>query len=157
MLCRNSKNIKLSNINLPTPVEPIANYSSFIKSENYIFVSGQIPIVNGKLKYLGKLGKELDIQQGQDAARLCLLNSISIAKLALNNDLSKLERCLKITVFVNSTNNFYDQPRVADGASDLIRDLFKEKGDHARSAVGVNALPKNVCVEIESIFEYRIE
>ena len=151
------KNLKLNNINLPTPVEPIANYSSFIKSENYIFVSGQIPIVNGKLKYLGKLGKELDIQQGQDAARLCLLNSISIAKLALNNDLSKLERCLKITVFVNSTNNFYDQPRVADGASDLIRDLFKEKGDHARSAVGVNALPKNVCVEIESIFEYRIE
>ena len=151
------KNIKLSNINLPTPVEPIANYSSFIKSENYIFVSGQIPIVNGKLKYVGKLGKELDIQQGQDAARLCLLNSISIAKLALNNDLSRLERCLKITVFVNSTNNFYDQPRVADGASDLIRDLFKEKGDHARSAVGVNALPKNVCVEIESIFEYRIE
>ena len=151
------KNIKLSNINLPTPVEPIANYSSFIKSENYIFVSGQIPIVNGKLKYVGKLGKELDIQQGQDAARLCLLNSISIAKLALNNDLSRLERCLKITVFVNSTNNFYDQPKVADGASDLIRDLFKEKGDHARSAVGVNALPKNVCVEIESIFEYRIE
>ena len=151
------KNIKLSNINLPTPVEPIANYSSFIKSENYIFVSGQIPIVNGKLKYVGKLGKELDIQQGQDAARLCLLNSISIAKLALNNDLSRLERCLKITVFVNSTNNFYDQPRVADGASDLIRDLFKEKGDHARSAVGVNSLPKNVCVEIESIFEYRIE
>tara|TARA_Y100001954_G_C15742741_1_gene569359 strand:- start:132 stop:602 length:471 start_codon:yes stop_codon:yes gene_type:complete len=151
------KNIKLSNINLPTPVEPIANYSSFIKSENYIFVSGQIPIVNGKLKYVGKLGKELDIQQGQDAARLCLLNSISITKLALNNDLSRLERCLKITVFVNSTNNFYDQPRVADGASDLIRDLFKEKGDHARSAVGVNALPKNVCVEIESIFEYRIE
>ena len=151
------KNIKLSNINLPTPVEPIANYSSFIKSENYIFVSGQIPIVNGKLKYVGKLGKELDIQQGQDAARLCLLNSISIAKLALNNDLSRLERCLKITVFVNSTNNFYDQPKVADGASDLIRDLFKEKGDHARSAVGVNSLPKNVCVEIESIFEYRIE
>ena len=151
------KNIKLSNINLPTPVEPIANYSSFIKSENYIFVSGQIPIVNGNLKYVGKLGKELDIQQGQDAARLCLLNSISITKLALNNDLSRLERCLKITVFVNSTNNFYDQPRVADGASDLIRDLFKEKGDHARSAVGVNALPKNVCVEIESIFEYRIE
>ena len=151
------KNIKLSNINLPTPVEPIANYSSFIKSENYIFVSGQIPIVNGKLKYVGKLGKELDIQQGQDAARLCLLNSISITKLALNNDLSRLERCLKITVFVNSTNNFYDQPKVADGASDLIRDLFKEKGDHARSAVGVNALPKNVCVEIESIFEYRIE
>ena len=150
------KNIKLSNINLPTPVEPIANYSSFIKSENYIFVSGQIPIVNGNLKYVGKLGKELDIQQGQDAARLCLLNSISITKLALNNDLSRLERCLKITVFVNSTNNFYDQPRVADGASDLIRDLFKEKGDHARSAVGVNALPKNVCVEIESIFEYRI-
>ena len=151
------KNLKLNNINLPTPVEPIANYSPFIKSKNYIFISGQIPLVNGRLKYVGKLGKELDIQQGQDAARLCLLNSISIAKLALNNDLSRLERCLKITVFVNSTNNFYDQPKVADGASDLIRDLFKEKGDHARSAVGVNALPKNVCVEIESIFEYRIE
>ena len=151
------KNLKLNNINLPTPVEPIANYSPFIKSENYIFISGQIPFVNGRLKYVGKLGKELDIQQGQDAARLCLLNSISIAKLALNNDLSRLERCLKITVFVNSTNNFYDQPKVADGASDLIRDLFKEKGDHARSAVGVNSLPKNVCVEIESIFEYRIE
>tara|TARA_B100000963_G_scaffold353216_1_gene367598 strand:- start:76 stop:546 length:471 start_codon:yes stop_codon:yes gene_type:complete len=151
------KNLKLNNINLPTPVEPIANYSPFIKSKNYIFISGQIPLVNGRLKYVGKLGKELDIQQGQDAARLCLLNSISIAKLALNNDLSRLERCLKITVFVNSTNNFYDQPKVADGASDLIRDLFKEKGDHARSAVGVNSLPKNVCVEIESIFEYRIE
>ena len=151
------KNLKLNNINLPTPVEPIANYSPFIKSENYIFISGQIPFVNGRLKYVGKLGKEFDIQQGQDAARLCLLNSISIAKLALNNDLSRLERCLKITVFVNSTNNFYDQPKVADGASDLIRDLFKEKGDHARSAVGVNSLPKNVCVEIESIFEYRIE
>ena len=122
-------------------------------SGNQIFISGQISIdENGNL-IKGKLGKELNVEEGYEAAKRCGLSIISQLKKACKNDLSKVSSCIKITGYVNSTNDFTEQPKVINGASDLISKIFGDKGAHARAAVSTNSLPLGVAVEVDAIFE----
>ena len=148
------KNIKELGFEISDPPLPVANYSPFIISGRLIFISGQIPFKNNVILYKGKLGKDLDMASGIKAAELCFINTLSILNLALDKNLNKVKRCIKLGVFVNSSDNFYDQPIVADGASNLLRKIFKKNGDHSRVAISANSLPKNAAVEIDSIFEF---
>lgn len=151
------ENIKNKGYKLPEPTLPIANYSPFVFSRNLIFISGQVPIENNNIKFIGKLGKDLDIQEGKEAAELCMLNTFSILNLALDGNLNLIHKCLRLTVYINCVDTFYEQPTVADGASNLIREIFANNGDHTRVAVGANSLPKNSAVEIDSVFELKVE
>ncbi len=139
-------------IDLPTPAAPAANYVPFVKSGNLLFVSGQIPMGAKGIEFVGKLGADTDVETGRAAARLCAINLIAQVK-AATGDLEKLVRVVKLTGFVNSTLEFGDHPKVVNGASDLMVDVFGDKGRHSRSAVGVAALPFGVAVEVEGIFE----
>ena len=136
--------------------KPVANYSAYVFAENTIYVSGQIPFKDGKLIYKGKVGKDIDIEEGKKAASLCFLNTLAILQKATEENLNKIISCIKINVFINSESNFIDQPTVADGASDLIKEIFRENGSHARSAISCNSLPKDAAVEIDSIFKIDI-
>jgi enamine deaminase RidA (YjgF/YER057c/UK114 family) len=140
-------------IELPKAAIPVANYVPVVTVGNLAFVSGQVTIWNGEFKYKGKLGKEFTLEDGQAAARLCALNVIAQVRNALGGDLDRVKRVAKLTVFVNSTDDFTDQPKVANGASDVMVDVFGDAGKHTRSAVGVNVLPLNLAVEVEGIFE----
>ena len=150
-------NLIKHNIIIPEATKPIANYSPFLIIENLVFISGQIPFVKGDIKYKGKVGSELTVNEGMEASKICILNTFGVLKTALDNKISLIKRCIKITVFINSTNVFIEQPQVADGASDLIHNILGVNGNHTRSAVSVNSLPKNSAVEIDSIFEINIE
>ena len=145
--------LKLMGIELPNINPPVANYVSYVKTGNLVFISGQVCKWNGQLKYAGKLGKDFSITQGQDAAKICALNLIAQAKQACNGDLGKIKRLVKLNVFVNSTEDFVEQPQVANGASDLMVEIFGEKGEHSRAAVSCPALPSNTAVEIDAVFE----
>ena len=140
-------------IELPKAAAPVANYVPVVVAGNLAFVSGQVTVWNGEFKFVGKLGQEFDVAQGQQAARICGLNIIAQLKAALGGDLDRVKRCVKLGVFVNSTDGFTDQPKVANGVSDLIVDVFGDAGKHARAAVGTNVLPLNVAVEVEAVFE----
>ncbi len=147
------ENIKKLDINLPKATDPVGSYVATKILNKQIFISGQISIdENGNL-IKGKLGKELDIEKGYEAAKRCALSIISQLKKACDNDLSKVKNCIKITGYVNSTDDFIDQPKVINGASDLISKIFGENGNHARAAISTNSLPLGVSVEIEAIFE----
>ena len=136
---------------LPDAPPPAANYIPFVKIDKLVFISGQVSQnENGFIK--GVLGKDLDIEQGYDAARQCAVSLLAQLKNAVNGDLNKLARVVKLGGFVNSASNFIEQPSVINGASDLFVELFGEKGRHARTAVGAN-LPLGVAVEIDGIFE----
>jgi enamine deaminase RidA (YjgF/YER057c/UK114 family) len=137
------------NITLPEPPAPVASYVPFVVSGNLVFTSGQIP----DLKYTGKLGAEISLENGQAAAQLCAINVIAQLKAACEGDLERVRRCVKVTVFVNAAPDFTRHPEVANGASDLFVAVFGEAGRHARSAVGAGSLPRNVAVEVEAIFE----
>jgi enamine deaminase RidA (YjgF/YER057c/UK114 family) len=153
MAGRIDKQLADKNIELPKAAAPVANYVPAVQSGNLMFISGQVTVWNGEFKYKGKLGKEFTVEDGQAAARMCGLNSIAQLKNALNGDLDRVKRCVKLTVFVNSVDDFTDQPKVANGVSDLMVEVFGDAGRHARSAVGVNVLPLNLAVEVEAIFE----
>ena len=147
------ENIKKLQIILPNAADPVGSYVATKISGKLIYISGQISIdKNGNL-IKGKIGKELNVEEGYEAAKRCALNIISQLKKACNNDLSKVKNCIKITGFVNSTDDFVDQPKVINGASDLISKIFESCGSHARAAVSVNSLPLGVSVEVEAIFE----
>ncbi len=137
---------------LPKPAKPVANYSPYTIIGDTIYISGQIPFKDGSLAYQGKVGKDISINEAINASEICLLNTLAILNLATGNDLNKIKSCIKINVFINSADDFYEQPLVADGASNLIKKIFKEQGSHARSAISCNSLPKNASVEIDSIF-----
>ncbi len=137
---------------LPEAPKPVAAYIPTVRTGNLIFTAGQIPIAEGKLEYTGKIYDEKTIQKGFEAARICALNCLSVIKSEIG-DLDKIKKIVKIGVFVNSAEKFTDQPKVANGASELLVEIFGEKGKHARSAVGVNELPLNAAVEIEMIVE----
>jgi len=140
-------------IELPKAAIPVANYVPVVTTAgNLAFVSGQVTIWNGEFRYKGRLGQEFKVEDGQAAARLCALNVVAQLKTALG-DLDRVKRCVKLTVFVNSTDDFTDQPKVANGASDLMVEVFGDAGKHTRAAVGVNVLPLNVAVEVEGVFE----
>ncbi len=135
---------------LPQPAKPLAAYLPSVKSGNHIFTAGQIPMVKGELKYKGKVGQDLTLEEAQKAAQICVLNCLGVVKI-LSGSLENIEQIVKLTVFVNSTDNFISQHLVANGASELLGEIFGETGKHARSAVGVNELPADSAVEIEMI------
>ena len=145
--------IKELNINLPEAKPPVGSYVATKIVGNLLYISGQISISeNGEL-IKGKVGKDLSVDDGYKAAERCGLSVISQAKVACHGDLSKIKSCVKLTGFVNSTDNFTDQPKVINGASDLIASVFGEAGMHTRAAVSTNSLPLGVSVEIDAIFE----
>jgi len=147
------ENIEKLNIKLPEAKAPVGNYVATKIVGKMLFVSGQISIdENGQL-IKGKVGKELDTEAGYNAAKRCALSIISQVKQACDNDLSKVRSCVKLTGFVNSTDEFTDQPKIINGASDLIAAVFGDSGMHTRAAVSTNSLPLGVSVEVDAIFE----
>ena len=146
--------IKELGYNLPAPPKPLAAYVPALQVGELVFTAGQLPIVDGNLKYTGKLGKEVSENDGKTAAEFCALNCLSAVKGVIGN-LDKIEQIVKLTAFVNSAEGFTNQPIVANGASELMEKIFGKNGSHARSAVGVNELPKNAAVEIEMIVKLK--
>ena len=148
----NSK-LKELNIDLPNAPDPVGSYVATKITGKLLYISGQISMnENGEL-IKGKLGKELNTEAGYNAAKRCALNIIAQAKKACSNDLSKIKSCIKLTGFVNSTDEFIEQPKVINGASDLIVSVFGNFGMHTRAAVSANTLPLGVAVEVDAIFE----
>ena len=147
------ENIKKNNIVLPKAADPVGSYVASKIIGKLLYISGQISMdAEGKL-IRGKVGKDLDVDKGYKAAERCALSIVSQAKKACDNDLSKIKSCVKLTGFVNSTDDFTDQPKVINGASDTIAKIFGDSGMHARAAVSVNSLPLGVSVEVDAIFE----
>ena len=147
------ENIKKNNINLPKAPDPVGSYVATKIVNKLLYISGQISIdEDGKL-IKGKVGKNLDVNEGYKAAERCALSIVAQAKKACNNDLSKIKNCIKLTGFVNSSDDFIDQPKVINGASDTIVKIFGNNGMHTRAAVSVNSLPLGVSVEVDAIFE----
>lgn len=145
--------IKSLNIILPDAPTPVGAYVAYKKTNNLLFISGQLPIdVNGNI-IKGKLGKDLSLEKGQEAAKLCAINLIAQAKKAVHGDLNKIKGCIKITGFVNSSDDFIDQPKVLNAASELLSEVFGNEGKHTRAAVSTNSLPLGIAVEIDAIFE----
>lgn len=140
-------------LTLPPTPKPQGSYIAAVKTGNLIFVSGQLPMQDGVLMYAGKVGKDLDIFQGQLAARLCFMNILAAIGRA-EIELNQLTRVIRLGGFVQCVDGFVDQPKVINGASDLCHAIFGEAGVHARVAVGVSALPLNAAVEIEALFEF---
>ena len=146
-------NIKKLNIKLPNAPDPVGSYVATKIVGKLLYISGQVSI-NEKGEFIkGKVGKELNLEEGYEAAKRCALNIISQAKKACNNDLSKIKSCVKLTGYVNSTDNFTDQPKIINGASDTISSIFGNAGKHTRAAVSTNSLPLGVAVEVDAIFE----
>ncbi|GAB4176440.1 MAG: RidA family protein [Thalassobaculales bacterium] len=140
-------------ITLPQAAAPAANYVPWVVAGDLVFVAGQITLWNGELKFLGRLGAEFGVEQGQEAARLCGLNLIAQVKAAAGGDLDRVRRVVRLGGFVACVDGFKDQPKVVNGASDLMVQVFGDAGRHARAAVGVNALPLGVAVEVEGVFQ----
>ena len=142
-------------IELPEPSKPGANYVPSVRTGNLIFLTGQLSQWNGERRFIGKLGRELGVEEGQQAARLCALNLVAQLRAALDGDLDRVVRCVRIAGYVNSMPDFVAQSQVINGASDLFVQVFEEAGRHTRMAVGVSALPYDVAVEVEAVFEVR--
>ena len=142
-------------INLPEAKAPVGNYVATKVSGKMLFISGQISIDETGQLIKGKIGKDLDTEAGYNAAKRCALSIIAQVKKACDNDLSKVKSCVKLTGFVNSTDEFIDQPKVLNGASDLIASVFGDAGMHTRAAVSTNSLPLGVSVEVDAIFELK--
>lgn len=141
------------NIVLPTPPAPVASYVPYVVSGKNVYISGQVTLASDGLKYVGTVGKELSIEDGKAAARLCALNVIAQARAACGGDLERVKRIVKVTVFVNAVPGFTQHPEIANGASDLFVEVFGDAGRHARAAVGAGSLPRNVATEVEAILE----
>lgn len=147
------RKLKELGIELPIAPRPVANFVSAVTSGNRVYTAGTGPrMSDGKLLYIGKLGADVSVEQGQEAARLCTINILGVLKEHLG-DLDRVKRIVKLLAFVNSTSDFHMQPQVINGASDLLVEVFGENGIHARSAIGTNVLPSNMPVEIEMIVE----
>ena len=147
------KKIQELKINLPEAKPPVGSYVATKITGNLLFISGQISIAEYGELIKGKIGKDLTTEQGYDAAKRCGLSIVAQAKVACNGDLSKIKSCIKLTGFVNSTEDFTEQPKVINGASDLIATIFGDAGMHTRAAVSTNSLPLGVSVEVDAIFE----
>ena len=145
--------LKTLGITLSRPPSPVASYVPFTISGNQVFISGQVPISDGALKYVGKLGVDFSVEVGQAAAQLCAINILSVLREACGGNLDRVVRCLKVNVFVNATPDYDKQPEVANGASDLFVAVFGDAGRHARAAVGMGSLPRGVAVEVDAVFE----
>jgi len=139
-------------ITLPQAATPAANYVPYVVTGGLVFIAGQITFWNGEIKHIGKVGSEISVEEAKTAARLCGLNLVAQLKAACDGDLDRVARCVKLGVFVNCVDGFDRQPEVANGASDLMVEIFGDHGRHARFAVGTNALPRGVAVEADAIF-----
>jgi len=139
---------------LPEVSIPLANYVPGLINGNMVYTSGQLPMQKGQLKISGKLGENLEISDGYEAAKICVINCLGVLK-SLIGDLDRVERVVKVVGYVNSTSNFTDQPKVVNGASELLELAFGDKGSHARSAVGVASLPLGAACEIELIVQFK--
>jgi enamine deaminase RidA (YjgF/YER057c/UK114 family) len=149
------ENIKKLNIVLPEPKAPVGSYLATKISGNLLFISGQISTDNKGQLIKGKIGDELNTEQGYEAAVRCGLSLISQAKKACNGDLSKITSCIKLTGYVNSTSDYIDQPKIVNGASEIITKILGDKGLHTRAAISANSLPLGVAVEVDGIFEIK--
>ena len=145
--------LKENNIILPEAADPVGSYVAAKIIGKLLYISGQISIGSDGKLIKGKLGKDLTVEDGYKAAERCALSIVSQVKKACGGDLSKIKQCVKLTGFVNSSEDFTDQPKVINGASDLIAKIFSEKGMHTRAAVSTNSLPLGVAVEVDAIFE----
>ena len=134
---------------------PIGAYVAFKIVDKLLYISGQVSVDSNGRFIKGKVGKDIDLKKGQEAAKLCAINIIAQAKKACNGDLEKISSCIKLTGFVNSSDEFIDQPKIINGASELISAVFGENGKHTRAAISVNSLPLGVSVEIDAIFELK--
>jgi len=153
MAGRIAARLKDIGITLPTPAVPQGSYVPWVRSGALLFISGQITVGISGLEYLGTVGRDINVEDARRAARLAALNVIAQAATALDGDLDRVVRVVKVTGFVNATPEFAQHPEVVNGASDLFAEIFGEAGRHARAAVGVSSLPRNVAVEIEALFE----
>ena len=147
------ENLKKLKIELPNAPDPVGAYVAFKIIGNLLYISGQLPIGKDGKIIKGKIGSNLTLEDGQKASKLCVLNILAQAKKALNGDLKKIKNCIKITGFVNSSDDFFDQPKIINPASETISSLLGNKGKHTRAAVSVNSLPLGAAVEIDAIFE----
>ena len=147
------ENIKKNNLILPNAASPVGSYVATKIVGKLLFISGQISMTEKAELIKGKLGKELNTEAGYNAAKRCALSIVAQAKKACKDDLSKIKSCVKLTGFVNSTEDFIEQPKVINGASDLIASIFGDAGMHTRAAVSTNSLPLVVAVEVDAIFE----
>jgi enamine deaminase RidA (YjgF/YER057c/UK114 family) len=146
--------LKEMGLSLPAVPRPVATYVPAVLTGKYVYTSGQIPLVDGQLKYGGRVGKDLTEEEGREAAKICALNCLSAIR-ELTGGLDEIERIVKVTGFVNSAPGFVSQPKVINGASDFLGQVFGSAGKHARSAVGVSALPLGAAVEIEMVVEIK--
>ena len=142
-------------IQVPGPGAPGGNYVPFVQVGNLLFMAGQVCRADGKMQYVGKVGRDLTVEEGQKAARLCALNLLAQLKAACNGDLDRVERCVRLGGFVNCGPDFHEQPKVVNGASYFLVEVFGDAGKHARTAVGVGSLPMDSAVEVEAIFQLR--
>ena len=142
-------------ITLPPPGAPAGNYVPYVVVGDIAYMAGQVAREAGKMKYVGKLGRELSVEQGAAAAKLCAVNLLAQLKAACGGDLDRVERCVRLTGYVNSTPDFLEHPKVVNGASDLMVAVFGERGQHARTALGVAALPLDSATEVEAIFQLK--
>ena len=149
------ENIKKLDLKIPDLPSPLANYVPYKVSDNTVYVSGQGPVIDGKIIYSGKVGNEISQEEGVKAAELCCINIIAALKSSINGDWNRLDTFLKLGGFVNCDNDFSDQPKIINGASDLLVNIFGDKGRHSRFAVGSNALPHNISVEIDAIIKIK--
>ena len=147
------ENIKKNNLVLPKAADPVGSYVATKIVSKFLFISGQISMTEKGELIKGKLGNELDTEAGYAAAKRCALSIVAQAKKACEEDLSKIKSCIKLTGFVNSADDFIEQPKVINGASDLIASIFGDSGMHTRAAVSTNSLPLGVAVEVDAIFE----
>ncbi len=146
-------NLKKLNIELPNAPSPVGAYVAYKIINKLLYISGQLPIkANGEI-IKGKIGRDLTLENGQEASKLCVINILAQAKKATGGDLNKIKNCIKITGFVNSTDDFKDQPKVINPASETLSAVFGDKGKHTRAAVSTNSLPLGAAVEIDAIFE----
>jgi enamine deaminase RidA (YjgF/YER057c/UK114 family) len=139
-------------IQLPDAPSSLASYKPYVAHQGIVYISGHLPFYQGNLEYIGKLGRDFEIEEGQKAAELCILAMIAQLKIACKGDLSKVKQCLKIVGYINADEDFYNHPKVLNGASDLLEKIFGDKGRHTRCAVGVNSLPFEAAVQIEGMF-----
>ncbi len=152
---RVEERLRALGVELPEPSRPGANYVPAVRSGDLLFLTGQLSQWNGERRFVGKLGRDFGVEEGRQAARLCALNLIAHLRQALDGDLDRVARCVRIAGYVNSVPEFTGQSQVVNGASDLFVDVFGEAGRHTRMAVGVSALPYDVAVEVEGVFAIR--
>ena len=138
---------------LPSPPAPVASYVPYVVTGNLVFISGQVTLSPEGLKYVGKVGADISLEDGKEAAKLCAINLLAQLKAACSGDLDRVRRCVKLGVFVNATPDFTQHPEVGNGASDLIVAVLGDAGKHARAATGAGSLPRGVAVEVDGVFE----